>query len=249
MASCLRGAFPPVDFLAVCLVRAIFFHLRDKRRSTTGHRAPAARRPSSPQQMAAAASSPSLNDSGCAELRPPPGGEARGGATSRSTSGREHRGGTCESPPGSRQDGGGGTRPPGLPHRSDRPLPATAVLKATEAQAAGRAANSPKTESGALAGTEVALEALEQEPQSPSRTRRRSLNERPNRSVFQAPRRRHIYRDASRCVSASQNPDLHTPTTFSIGRSFRRRADISLHKGCTSGPFPDWPVFRPLIGC
>jgi hypothetical protein len=141
------------------------------------------------------------------------------------------------------------TRPPGLPHRPDRRLPATAVLKAREAPAAGRAANSPKAESGALAETEATLEALEQEPQSASRTGRYSTNERPNRSALQAPRRLHIYRDAARCVSASQNPDLHTPTTFSIGGSFRRRADISRHKGRTSGPFPDWPVFRPLIGC
>lgn len=32
----MRGAFPPVDFRAVCLVRAIFSHLRDQRRSSPG---------------------------------------------------------------------------------------------------------------------------------------------------------------------------------------------------------------------
>lgn len=41
---------------------------------------------------------------------------------------------------------------------------------------------SPKAESGALAETEATLEALEQEPQSASRTGRYSTNERPNRS-------------------------------------------------------------------
>lgn len=116
------------------MVRAIFFHLRDKRRSSPGHRTPAARRPSSPQQMAmAAASSPSPNDSGCAaEPRPPPGGGARGGATSRSTGGREHRVGTCESLPGSRQDGGGGSQPPGR----TRPNPASWAASPTRPSAA-----------------------------------------------------------------------------------------------------------------
>ena len=35
-----------------------------------------------------------------------------------------------------------------------------------------------------------------------------------------------FYTHASRCVSASLDPNLHTPMTFSIGWRFRRRADI-----------------------
>lgn len=163
----MRGAFPPVDFLAVCLVRAIFSHLRDKRRSSSGHRALAARRPSSPQQMAAAAaaaaSSPSPNDSGCAEPRPPPGGGARGGATSRSTGGREPRVGTCESPPGSRQDGGGGTQPPGRPALPGCFTDSTVGClrppsqKPRSLQPPAEPRTHPKPKSEALAGTDAPL--------------------------------------------------------------------------------------------
>lgn len=237
------------------MVRAIFFHLRDKRRSSPGQRAGAARRPSSPRQMAAA-SSPSPNDSGCAaEPRPPPGGGARGGATSRSTGGRN----TASGPVSHYREA---DRPevaepnlPGEPGLLGCPADPTVGYqpprspKLQRRQPPAEPRTHPKPKSEALAGTDAPLYALEQEPQSPSRTGRCSPNERPNRSALQAPRRLHIYRDASRCVSASQNPYLHTPTTFSIGGSFRRRADISRHKGRTSGPFPDWPVFRPLIGC
>lgn len=95
MASCLRGAFPPVDLRAVCLVRAIFFYLRKTsvtpgpRRSPPGGGggdglgAPALPPLRGGRWPGAAASSPSPNDSGGEERQqPPPGGGARGGVTS-----------------------------------------------------------------------------------------------------------------------------------------------------------------------
>lgn len=95
MASCLRGAFPPVDLRAVCLVRAIFFYLRKTAMTSGPRRSPpwggegdALGAPALPplrggRWPGAAASSPSPNDSGCEELQqPPPGGGARGGVTS-----------------------------------------------------------------------------------------------------------------------------------------------------------------------